>query len=294
MNNPLTLRCGELVCDLKPELGGCIAGLWMGTDEILRSTPAGDLHSVRQAASYPLVPFSNRIAHGQLQWAGTSHPLIKNFEPEAHTIHGVGWERPWAVLESNDQFAMLSYEHKSDAAWPFDFDTSQVFKLEANALEMSMSMTNQSPVSAPAGLGWHPYFAKRAGARIAFDAEGRWEMGDDKLPTHRSAYAGLHTGCDTLDVDHCFDGWSGMLALTDSLMQVRVTSGMRRLVVFTTPGRDSIAIEPVSHVNNALALVAQTGATPESLGMVTLQPGETFSVEMRIEVVRSPANGGAK
>jgi aldose 1-epimerase len=260
MTNPLTLRCGELVCDIKPELGGCIAGLWMGTDAVLRSTPLAALHSVRQAASYPLVPFSNRIAHGQLQWAGTSHPLIKNFEPEAHTIHGVGWERPWTVLESTEQFAMLSYEHKADAAWPFDFDTSQIFKLEANALEMRMSMTNQSQVSAPAGLGWHPYFPKRAGAHIAFDAEGRWEMGDDKLPTHRSAHAGLHTGCDALDVDHCFDGWSGTLALTDSVMQVRVTSGMQRLVVFTTPGRDSIAIEPVSHVNNALVLVTQTGA----------------------------------
>jgi aldose 1-epimerase len=68
---------------------------------------------------------------------------------------------------------------------------------------------------------------------------------------------------------------------------------MQRLVVFTTPGRDSIAIEPVSHVNNALALVAQTGASPESLGLVTLQPGETFSVAMRIEVVRTLATGGA-
>jgi aldose 1-epimerase len=55
-------------------------------------------------------------------------------------------------------------------------------------------------------------------------------------------------------------------------------------VVFTTPVRDSIALEPVSHVNNALALAQQTGVTPESLGLRMLQQDETLSARMRIHV----------
>jgi aldose 1-epimerase len=287
MTSFLTLRSNELRCEIKPELGGCIAGLWLGTDPVLRSTPAPDLHSVRQSASYPLVPFSNRVGHAQLQWAGTSHPLIKNFAPEAHAIHGIGWERPWEVLEATEQFVMLSMEHKADASWPFDFDTSQVFKLEANALVMSLSITNQSAVSAPVGLGWHPYFAKRRGSHIRFESTGRWEMDAEKLPTHRAPHSGLNDDCSTLTVDHCFDGWSGAVELTDDTLRTRISSNVSRLVVFTTPERDSIAIEPVSHSNNALNLMAQTGATADELGVCILQPGQTFSCEMRIDVERA-------
>jgi len=287
MPTPVTLRSAELVCEIKPELGGCIAGLWLGDVPVLRSTHAADLHSVRQAASYPLVPFSNRVGHATLQWQGTDHPLVKNWAPDPHAIHGVGWERPWAVLEASESFALLSYEHKADAAWPFDFDTSQAFKLDGHALEMTLSITNQSAAAAPVGLGWHPYFVKRADARLHFDATGRWEMGADKLPTHRSSSTGVDGACAPLDVDHCFDGWSGVLHLHDSLLHTRVVSGLSRLVVYSTPTSETIAIEPVSHVNDAINRMAQTGASADALGVCILRPGQTFSCEMRIEVERA-------
>ena len=284
MQNPLTLRNADLVCDLKPELGGCVAGLWLGGTPVLRSTPACDLHSVRQAGSYPLVPFSNRVGQAVLQWQGTDHPLIQNWAPDPHAIHGVGWERPWAVLDANDTFALLSYEHKADESWPFDFDCSQAFKLEAHALELSLSITTQSALAAPVGLGWHPFFVKRPDSRIQFDATGRWEMGSDKLPTHRAISSGLNTACATLDVDHCFDGWAGTVQLQDNILRMRVLSSLSRLVVYSTPTSDSIAIEPVSHVNDAVNRMAQTGASAEELGVRILQPGQTFSSAMRIEV----------
>jgi aldose 1-epimerase len=287
MTSTLTLRHGDLLCDIKPELGGSIAGLWLGTDPVLSSVPGAQMQTVRQSGSYPLVPFSNRIGQAQLQWAGTSHPLVRNFDPEPHAIHGVGWQRPWAVLESSDTFALLSLEHRADAAWPFDFDCSQAFKLEAGALEMSLSITNQSPVAAPVGLGWHPFFPKRPGTEVQFSATGRWEMGSDKLPTHRVAHPGLQQRVESLTVDHCFDGWGGVLTLQDAVMRVRVSSALRHLVVYTHPQRDNIAVEPVSHVNNALNLMTQTGARAEDLGVVILQAGQTYSCEMRIDVERT-------
>jgi aldose 1-epimerase len=287
MTSPLSLRAGDLRCDIRPDLGGSLAGLWLGQVPVLDSVDAASMTTVRQAASYPLVPFSNRIGYGQLQWAGTSHPLITNFAPEPHTIHGVGWQRPWTVLESDVQMALLSFEHRADASWPFDFDTSQAFKLDAGGLEMTLSITNQSQAAAPVGLGWHPYFVKRSDTQVHFAATGRWEMGDDKLPTHREPHTGLHQATLDLTVDHCFEGWAGELRLEDSVLRVRVTSALRHLVVFTTPQRGNIAVEPVTHVNNALNLMAQTGASAEDLGVVTLQPGETYVCSMRIDVERA-------
>ncbi len=281
----LHLSHGNLRLSLRPDLGGCIAGLWLGDVPVLRSGDAAALNNVRQSASYPLVPFSNRIGGAQLQWNGTSHPLVKNFAPEAHAIHGVGWQRAWEVLDASDSFAMLSLEHKPDSSWPFAFDCSQTFQLSARGLEMTLSITNQSPQPAPAGLGWHPFFVKRPDTRIALEAAGRWDMGADKLPTERRASKGLQADCAVLDIDHCFDGWSGAVQLHDTQLATRVTSGLSHLVVFTTAGKDFIAVEPVSHVNNAINIVAANRhgtLAPNPFGIKTLAPGESWTVAMAI------------
>ena len=277
------LQAGRLVCELEPRLGGCIAGLWLEGVPVLRSTPAGQLVSARQAGSYPLVPFSNRVAQTTLQWQGTRHPLVRNDAPEPHAIHGIGWQRPWLVLESDERFALLSYEHRADATWPFAFDSSQTLRLGAGVLEMTLSLTNQSPQPAPAGLGWQPFFPKRRGSRISFGATGRWETAADSLSMQRRSAHGLDADCAFLDADHCYDGWSGVVHLRDELLHTRVSSNLSRLVVFTNATSDSVAIEPVSHVGNALSLV-EAGADPAALGLAILQPGESISAQMTIEV----------
>jgi aldose 1-epimerase len=277
------LRSAGLVCHVMPELGGCVAGLWCDGVPVLREPPPEGLTSARQAASYPLVPFSNRIGQASLVWQGTQHPLVRNDGAEPHAIHGVGWQRPWQVLDCEADHALLAYEHRGDSSWPFAFDASQAFYLRGQALEMTLSITNQSGQPAPAGLGWHPWFVKRAGSHISFAAGGRWEMGQDKLPTVRLPSPGLDQDCATLDVDHCFDGWDGTLLLRDAQLKLRVTSNLARLVVFTNDSRAFVAIEPVSHVNNAVNLVAG-GQDAQALGLVTLAPGESMSAQMSIEV----------
>lgn len=287
MTTSLLLACDALRCEIAPALGGAIAGLWLGATPVLRSSAAAALTSVRNAGSYPLVPFSNRVGHGSLRWAGTDHPLVvpEGFEP--HAIHGVGWLRPWSVLEANGQFALLSYEHQADESWPFAFDASQAFRIKGNELELTLSITNQSAVAAPVGLGWHPYFVKRPDTHVRFAATGRWEMGDDKLPTRRSASTGLDHDCQGLDVDHCFDGWSGALHLSDSALHTTVSSSLRYVVVYTNASRDYVAVEPVSHVNNAIKLLEQGDASASELGIRVLQPGESMSAEMSIHAQAS-------
>lgn len=286
MTSSVELVCGNFRCGIRPDLGGCIAGLWFGDTPVLRSTPPSALASVRQAGSYPLVPFSNRVGQATLKWAGTSHPLVQSNASEPHAIHGVGWQRPWEVLDADDSFALLSYEHKPDAAWPFAFDTSQAFRITANALELTLSITNQSAAAAPVGLGWHPYFVKRERSRIAFEATGRWEMSAGKLPTHHVAAHGLDADCAALDIDHCYDGWSGVVHLSDELLHTQISSNLGRLVVFTNDTRDFVAIEPVSHVNNAINLMALNEAAADDLGIRVLQPGESMSAAMSIRVER--------
>jgi aldose 1-epimerase len=279
----IQLQAGRMRCELNPELGGCITGLWLDGEPVLRVTPAAQLSTARLSSCYALVPFSNRIGHASLVWQGTQHPLVRNNGDEPHAIHGVGWQRPWSMLDEDPASAMLSYEHAADASWPFAFDCSHTLRLKPDSLEMTLALTNQSPQPAPAGLGWHPFFVKRPGSRIAFHATGRWEMGNDKLPTGRSQSRGIDADCAGVDVDHCYDGWDGVARLKDDVLRVNVRSGLTRLVVFTNPSKQFVAIEPVSHVNNAVQLVA-SGARAGDLGLATLQPGETIMAQMTIEV----------
>lgn len=288
MTPAIELHSGPLRCTVLPALGGSIAGLWCGEVPVLRSAPLAEIRTARQAGSYPLVPFSNRIGHAALQWQGTSHPLLRSDAAEPHAIHGVGWQRAWSVLEQEPDFLMLAFEHRPDAYWPFAFDCSQVLRLHGNALECTLSVTNQAPSPAPLGLGWHPWFAKRPASRIAFAATGRWEMGPDQLPTHRVASHGIEGDCSALDVDHCFDGWTGAVLLEDEALRVRIESNLQRLVVFTQPAREFIAIEPVSHVNNAVNLLHGSGLRAEELGLQVLAPGESATAQMRIEVEPRP------
>ena len=281
----IELQQGHFRLSLRPDLGGCVSGFWLGDVPVLRSTPAAGLDSVRKSASYPLAPFSNRIGQGRFEWLGTDYALAQNFLPEPHAIHGVAWQRPWQVKQLGNDSATLAYSHQPDDSWPFAFACEQSFRLGATGLTMDLNITNRHSTAAPVGGGWHPYFVKRANSHLAFNATGRWEMGMDKLPTERRASQGLNTNCAALDVDHCFDGWQGAADLRDELLNIRITSSLTNLVVFTQPGRDFVAVEPVSHVNNAINMLPKLVEAPGS-DLVSLQPGQTWSAQMAIDVTR--------
>ena len=282
MTSPLTLRSATARCVLLPAFGGSIAGLWLGDWPVLQAPSPGAPACGLDAPSYPLVPYSNRIGLGLLEWHGVQQQLTPLFAPEPHTIHGVGWAKQWQVTQQTDQEASLHYRHAGDAGWPFAFEASQHFVLTDNALSVAMTVRNTGDVTAPIGLGWHPYFPKDARTRVQFHAKGRWDMGPDQLPTIRQPHAGLQRDCAELAIDHCFDGWSGPVQLHYAGHRVDITSDLQHLVVFTHPGRDTIAVEPVSHVNNALQLAQAQGQTPESLGLRVIAPGAHTSAHMQI------------
>ena len=279
----LLLHHGAAKLALRPDIGGGIEGLWLGDLEIMRSVPPGTLTSVKQSASYPFVPYSNRLANARLHWQGVTYPLNPNFAPEPHAIHGVGWLGAWAVHKVEADFAHLTFTHTAEVAtqgdWPFAFDAWQTFRLSDHSLEMTIGMTNRSTHVVPAGLGWHPYFVKRSQSQLSFDAAGRWEMDAAKLPTSFSANGGLNVSGTALDVDNCYDDWAGTVHLRDQVMDVRITSALKRLVLYTTLARDSIAIEPVSHVNNAM-----NQSNPSALGVQLLQPGQSYAASMTVEM----------
>lgn len=276
------LTSGDTRCLIRSDLGACVAGLWHGGHAVLRSPSPESLTTSRQSGCYPLVPYSNRIGNAALRWHGKTYPLVPNNAPEPHAIHGVGWKASWDVVESTPARLALSHTHRGDDNWPFAYRAEQHFALTDGKLEVAMTLISEADGPAPAGLGWHPYFIKRAGSRLRFAASGRWEMGEDKLPTRVRNVTGIDADCASLDVDHCFDGWPGESVLSDEHLTTRIRSDLSRLVVFTNDTRDFVAVEPVSHVNNALNLLDAGHACADVLGIRTLARGESTRAHMAL------------
>lgn len=279
----IELRAARLRCELQPDLGGAVAGLWLDEVPVLRSVPAAQLASARGAACHALVPFSNRVGQAAVVWQGTQQPLVRHPGDAPHAILGLGWQRPWTVLDEDGTSAMLAFEHRADAWWPFAFDCSHTIRLTPSALELTLGFTNQSSQPAPAGLGWRALLARDADLQLAWRAGGRWDFDLDRLPSLRRDDAGHDGAAAGLGLAQCYEDWNGEVLARAGGHTVRLRSPLTRLLVCNDPEQDAIALEPVSHVPNAVHLYA-AGAPADALGLALLQPGDSLMAQLRIEV----------
>lgn len=278
------LRAGPLRLALRPDLGGVIAGLWHGQDAVMRSTEPGQLDRVRLGACYPLLPFSNRVGDRRFDWQGTTYHLQKNVDDSEHTMHGVAWQQPWSVERQDESTVSLLFSHPSTeeatARWPFAFDARQTFSLTPESLEIQLEVTNRARVAAPMGMGWHPYFPKRERSRLHAELDHRWDSDETTLPVRRVEQPSLDSDVAHLDLDNVFEGWQGTARLRDERLSLRLTSSLHCLVVYTPQTKPYYCVEPVSHVSNALNM-----PNPEAAGVRTLQPGQTITAWMKLDVL---------
>ncbi|MBL8332147.1 MAG: aldose 1-epimerase [Rubrivivax sp.] len=275
----IELRAGALRLALRPDLGGCIAGLWRDGLPVLRSTEPAELAASRPSGCYPLVPYSNRLGYRRFRWLGRDHTTQGNFDDSPHSVHGVAWQRAWSVLEQGDTSATIAYRHEADAHWPFAFTVRQQFELEPQVLTVRLAITNDAPQPQPVGLGWHPYFPKRQRSRIHAEVSERWESDPTGLPTRSVPQPGVDGDVAHLAYDNCFSGWRGAARVRDERLSLRLSSSLGHLVVFTPATRDYFCVEPVSHVSNAIHM-----ADPLAHGLVSLAPGATSEAWMKLEV----------
>jgi aldose 1-epimerase len=278
----IELHQGALRLALRPDIGGSVAGLWLDDLPVLRSVEPATLTSARDAASYALVPYSNRIGQCQFQWRGRRYTTAANWPPEPHSLHGVGWMSAWQVTEHTENRATLALTHPSDAHWPFGFHAEQTFELSAASLRITLALSNIDARETPVGLGWHPYFARRARSRVHLELTHRWEADAGKLPTHRVALNTLDADVAVLDLDNCFDGWRGPARIRDEKLSLRLTSSLTHAVIYTPPQGDFFCVEPVSHVNNAIQ-----SDDPIGQGLIALGSGQTTQAWMQLDVART-------
>jgi aldose 1-epimerase len=277
----LDLRHGDLGLTLAPALGGSVLAFRQGEVDLLRPTPPGAA-DVLEAASFPLVPFANRIAGGRFGFGGRAAVLPPNMDGQAHPLHGDGWRGAWIVEAADAASATLAFLPQG-SAWPWLYRARQTARLDDRGLLLELAVTNLDDSPGPFGVGFHPYFPHSPTARLTAGTTGVWEASDDLLPVREiqaSPWAEGRAVRSDILLDHCHTGWDGeaRIELGPATLRLTASPELRRLHVFAPPGEDFFCVEPVSHAPNALNMADAAGQ-----GVRTLGPGETFGAWMRLE-----------
>jgi aldose 1-epimerase len=290
------LSAGPLRLELSPSVGGSISAFeWTDDDcarAILRKCNSPS-ENVLDAASFPLVPYSNRIRGGQFTFRGRQVRIAPNMAGDPNPLHGQGWLNPWQVEQSSGQNAILEFHHRA-GEWPWDYEARQEFALDDQGLSITLACRNLSGDPMPCGLGQHPYFPCGPETRIDTHVTEVWTIDEHVLPVEKVPPEGRFDLRDRSvcgqDLDHGFGGWGGHATLADPgwPYELRLSSRAARFFQLYSPPEDGIFVaEPVTHANAALN--ASEDAWPE-LGMRVLEAGEEMSLDMRLEVI--PRSGG--
>lgn len=224
------LHAGSTHLALAPVVGGAVAALYTLDHHSPLIDPPTAFHWLRPAtqvalqardllrmASFPLVPWCNRIRDGRAQVLGHSLDL-PNTGGLDHAIHGLGWQAAWTVVVHTASSVTLEYSH-SGGAWPWAFTARQQFSVTPQGLHCALSLRNDGTAPMPAALGHHPYFPHRPGTRLRCAVDAMWESDATLLPvrlSHPDFLPALRQGMvlDALNLDNNFTGWDRRFAIT--------------------------------------------------------------------------------
>ena len=287
----LKLSAGKLSLELSPSVGGAISAFeWIDGDAsrpILRKCH-NRLEKVLDAASFPLVPYVNRIRGGRFSFRGREVTIAPNMAGDPSPLHGQGWLNPWTVEVREEARAVLSFTHPA-GEWPWAYEARQQFELDDGGLSLTLECRNTSDEPMPCGLGQHPYFPCGPQTRIDTHVTDVWTIDEHVLPVEKVPAAGRYGLRDRLvcgqGLDHGFGGWGGKARLSDPdwPYQIRLSSPDAHFFQLYSPPEGGICVaEPVTHANAALN--APEAEWP-GLGMKVLEPGETIRLAMRLEVI---------
>ena len=288
---PIRIAQHGYALDVLAHLGGALAGLQFQGQDVLRRVAAG-IDEPLDSAGFALMPFANRIAHGQFRIRTRTVQLDPNAPGQQHPLHGQAWRAPWTVELREAARLALAYEHTA-GEWPWAYRARQVFTLSESGLEVDLALENRAAEPMPAGIGWHPYVRRTPAARLRATVEGVWLADAQCLPT---ALASPEATWDFRDgvlmpptlVDHCYSGWDGRaeLVLPEEHLCVRIAAEepLRWLHVYSPPGESFLCIEPVSHIPDAL----NRAEPPTVSGLRLLAPGASLRARVMLTVSRTP------
>lgn len=289
-----------------PRSAGAIAyakvlvdGVWR---DLLRPTKGTQLDSPTACSSFPLIPWSNRVAEARLTFAGRTWQLPRT-SPDGTAMHGSVLPFGFEVLERTRDSVRLRLDSRDvvGMGFPWAFSTELAVTLTADGLSVTTTVTNVDVEAFPAGFGHHPYFVRsltpdcgepqlEIPVTAGYALESAMAVGEAGPVPARADYSTLRPLGGRF-VDDCLTGrMPGPVRIVypgarvdGSDVEVRITADdvYSHWVVYVPVQRAYFAVEPVTNANGGFALAEQ--GVPGT-GVFVLEPGEsktgTFTVSL--------------
>jgi aldose 1-epimerase len=246
------------------------------------------------ARGQALIPWPNRLRDGRYEFAGETHQLPLS-EPETqNAIHGLIRWANWTVAEHSDAAAAMEHLLYPQPGYPFALVLRVEYALSGDGLTVSTAATNVGETACPYAAGAHPYLTAGTDTIDSCDlrAPGRsWMPTDERcIPTGSEPVDGtefdfrsprqigstkLNTAFGDLERDRDSRARVELRAPDGRHLALWLDEGYPYLMLFTgdplgevARRRRGLGVEPMTCAPNAF----QTGE-----GLLTLQPGETFT-----------------
>ena len=293
VSEALTLTAGRLALDLVPQIGGSIAAFRLDDVDVMRPLSSADraAGNVLGVASFPMVPFANRVGGNAFEFEGRRYSFEMNNPPEIYHVHGTGWHRPWTVTEADDRSAILSLEVVDLQA--FSYHAEQRFTLDEAGLSLATSVTNLAAQRMPFGFGHHPWFERDDEITVQFAAR-TFHLNEPEMMIGQRIALPAELAFDSPQplpaYWRCTDygGWDGVATIRQPARGVGLT--MRgdpvygHIMFYADPARPVFCVEPQTNASGAFNRPHGFGDAED--GIIVLAPGETASATLRFEPFR--------
>jgi aldose 1-epimerase len=290
----IELRAGGARVSIDVERGGRLGSLSIDGRELLAGPPDAEDRSIRWGC-YLMAPWAGRLAGGQLEWAGRTVQLPRTHG--RHAIHGLLWNRPWAVESSGGGATTLACDLPPET-WLPGGRVRQTVRLEPHRLALDAEVTagdGAALAPMPAAIGWHPWFVGGGEVRVRVDADATLTT-RGMLPTGRlepvAGRSDLRSGpaLGRRRLDHAYvDARSPVeIQWPDFRLSIAFEPSPATVVVHSPPGR--ICVEPQTAWPNALGGPVDSGRpiTGQRAGAGLagrprlLAPGERLTASMAL------------
>lgn len=263
---------------------------------VLRPTNPADYGSSGKTSSFIMAPWCNRIRDGKLVFEGREYPL--KISPDDGTArHGDVRQRAWQVTHHDANTLELSFTSTDyeNVNFPFKFSVQTRFNFAADArlIEWHLTLANDDDQAFPCGFGFHPYFNRPQGDNaplLKVSCDQQFNLVDNLAV---AAPVPVEPRLDYRAMRLVEDGLNDVLTgcnverqpirlhypVSNLTINMSGTALFRHWLLYTPPDGGSIAVEPMTNVNDAFNLYAQG---IEGSGVIVLKPGESATAVFRI------------
>ena len=284
--------------DICPSLGGRITALrsCVHNADILHPifindhTKVGLDKTILVGGSYPLVPYSGRIAQARFPWNGLTHQLPVSPQAYPHALHGISCYKEWHLIDHTDEKIIIEYKHHGNHEWPFDFVATQFFILDDNKFTNKITIKNTDNIHQPIGLGMHPFLSAENLKTVQFSANEIWQRDNEiitkpvDIPPHQDFNSPQPF---SQTIDDLFQGNDGRCVAQYDKYTLTIQSANDYAVVFSNDVNTFFCFEPVENASNAHNMqsdttIKQDSSYPLDYGLLALSPDDKHQLSMSI------------